>query len=171
VTYATALVDAPAWLLELYRKGRCQGMAELYELRKLHRQHAQKVEEWCTMPNLVTRSSVAELKANLPVRHYAAETRSSPADLPAGGELAASSSMQGVELTKGPNERTQPGEPVLVVTVGGVPGRLVVSAAPDLPGHVFVQADSGGARRLVRACDVQLLGFAGAQRVTKHGVL
>ena len=116
------------------------------------------------MPDLVTRSSVASLKANLSVRHYAAETRSSPADLPAGGELAASSSMQGVELTKGPNERTQPGEPVLVVTVGGVPGRLVVSAAPDLPGHVFVQADSGGVRRLVRACDVQLLGFAGGER-------
>jgi ParB family chromosome partitioning protein len=161
VTYATALVDAPAWLLQLYREGRCQGIAELYELRKLHGQHAREVEEWCTTPDLITRSSLGNLKARLPLRRYAAETGSLPDELPAGGQLAASSSTQGAQVTKGPDERSRPGKPVLVVEVAGMQGRLVVSAAPDLPGHVFVQPESGGSRRLVRACDVKILGFAG----------
>ena len=35
ITLATALIDAPDWLMELYRQGRCRGMMELYELRRL----------------------------------------------------------------------------------------------------------------------------------------
>jgi Histidine kinase-, DNA gyrase B-, and HSP90-like ATPase len=36
VTFLCALIDAPDWLLDLYRSNRCRGITELYELRKLH---------------------------------------------------------------------------------------------------------------------------------------
>ena len=36
VTLATALIEPPDWLLQAYRDGRCRGMNELYELRRLH---------------------------------------------------------------------------------------------------------------------------------------
>jgi ParB family chromosome partitioning protein len=46
VTLATALIEAPDWLLQAYREGRCRGMNELYELRRLHGEHAEVVEAW-----------------------------------------------------------------------------------------------------------------------------
>ena len=46
VTYATALIDAPDWLMTAYREGRCRGARELHELRSLHAVHPQPVEEW-----------------------------------------------------------------------------------------------------------------------------
>src|SRR5574337_286456 len=46
VTLATALIEPPEWLLQAYRDGRCRGMNELYELRRLHGQHADVVEVW-----------------------------------------------------------------------------------------------------------------------------
>jgi len=36
ITYACALIDAPDWLMALYRTGKCRGMFELHELRRLH---------------------------------------------------------------------------------------------------------------------------------------
>jgi ParB family transcriptional regulator, chromosome partitioning protein len=44
VTLATALIEAPGWLLDLYRQGRCRGMMELYELRRLHGEHPHYIE-------------------------------------------------------------------------------------------------------------------------------
>ena len=35
VTLATALIEAPDWLLQAYREGRCRGINELYDLRRL----------------------------------------------------------------------------------------------------------------------------------------
>ena len=46
VTLTTALIEPPDWLLQVYREGRCRGMNELYELRRLHGEHAQAVEAW-----------------------------------------------------------------------------------------------------------------------------
>ena len=46
VTMATALIDAPDWLITAYREGRCRGLNELYELRKLAGDHPQYVEAW-----------------------------------------------------------------------------------------------------------------------------
>ncbi len=33
VVYASALIDAPDWLMTLYRQGKCQGLTELYHLQ------------------------------------------------------------------------------------------------------------------------------------------
>ena len=66
VTLATALIEPPDWLLRAYRDGRCRGMNELYELRRLHGQHAEAVADWVTkQPGLITRERIAELRARL----------------------------------------------------------------------------------------------------------
>lgn len=36
MSFVAALIDAPGWLLQVYREGRCRGLTELYELRRLH---------------------------------------------------------------------------------------------------------------------------------------
>jgi ParB family chromosome partitioning protein len=65
VTLATALIEPPDWLLDAYRDGRCKGMTELYELRRLHGEHVQHVEAWASDREPMTRVRIATLKREL----------------------------------------------------------------------------------------------------------
>ncbi len=65
VTMATALIDAPDWLITAYREGRCRGLNELYELRKLAGDHPQYVEAWTSDRDAITRDRVTALRADL----------------------------------------------------------------------------------------------------------
>jgi ParB family chromosome partitioning protein len=65
VTYACALIDAPPWLLQLYRDGRCRGVAELYQLRRLHDLAPQHVEVWIGEHAVITRALVQQLRDGL----------------------------------------------------------------------------------------------------------
>ena len=65
VTMATALIDAPDWLISAYREGRCRGLNELYELRKLAGDHPQYVESWTADRDAITRDRVTALRADL----------------------------------------------------------------------------------------------------------
>ena len=46
VMVVSALIDAPDWLLGVYREGRCRSMNALHELRKLHAEQPDRVEAW-----------------------------------------------------------------------------------------------------------------------------
>lgn len=65
VTLATALIDPPDWLLSAYREGRCRGLNELHELRKLAGEHPQYVEAWTSDRSPITRDAVMALRAEL----------------------------------------------------------------------------------------------------------
>ena len=65
VTLATALIEAPDWLLDAYRQGRCKGMTELYELRRLHGEHPQYIEAWTSDRESITRDGISTLRAEL----------------------------------------------------------------------------------------------------------
>lgn len=67
VTLATALIDPPDWLMAAYREGRCRGLNELHELRKLAGEHPQYVEAWTSDRNPITRDAVMALRADLAV--------------------------------------------------------------------------------------------------------
>ena len=67
VTLVTAMIDPPDWLMQAYREGRCRGLKELHELRKLHDVHPNKVEAWQKDQSDITRSSVQALRADLTV--------------------------------------------------------------------------------------------------------
>ena len=62
ITVASALIDAPDWLMDAYRTGKCRGMFELYELRRLHEEDAAAVQAWLAGVDLVGRVELRRLK-------------------------------------------------------------------------------------------------------------
>jgi ParB family chromosome partitioning protein len=160
VTFATALIDAPDWLLELYRQGRCKGMAELYELRRLHGGHPQTIEAWCSGQEPVTRSDVAELRARISGDKCAlseGETAAGPKCSDAEGPAA--SSAPAAPVSKPSVRAAQQRSVNLHVEAGGERYRLVLSEAPQMEGHLYVQPLQGGPRRQVPAASLRLIGF------------
>lgn len=65
VTLATALIDPPDWLMISYREGRCRGLTELCELRKLAAEHPQYVEAWASDRGVITREQIVALRSDL----------------------------------------------------------------------------------------------------------
>ncbi|MEO8524402.1 MAG: KorB domain-containing protein [Caldimonas sp.] len=64
-------LEPPDWLLELYRQGRCRGMAELYELRRLHGEQPEKVEAWTATQASISRNRISELRGvRAPARRW-----------------------------------------------------------------------------------------------------
>jgi ParB family chromosome partitioning protein len=65
VSVASALIDAPDWLMDAYRARKCRGMFELCELRRLHSQDADAVEAWLADVEAVGRVELRRLKQQL----------------------------------------------------------------------------------------------------------
>lgn len=174
VTLATALIEPPDWLLRAYRDGRCRGMNELYELRRLHGQHAEAVADWVTkQPGLITRERIAELRARLSgdAMQDRSAVRAQDEDAI---ETQQASGRQQVQADDQAGPR--PPDPVrkeahsgrspnsdqrIHVEFDGQDYQLVVSVAPDQPGHLYVRPLVGGPRRLAPASALKLLGFVG----------
>jgi ParB family transcriptional regulator, chromosome partitioning protein len=152
ITLATALIDAPDWLLAAYREGRCRGLTELYELRKLHSERPGRVEEVLIEPGPITRERIAALRAELR------------------GVRSRKPHATPVHHADGPHVMCQPTgkQPVhhrkttsvLHVELDGVRYELIVDDAPSNDGLVFIQSIGGGPRHAVSAPTVKLLGFA-----------
>ena len=86
LTFIGALIDPPAWLLDLYRSGRCRGISELYELRKLHELHPEAVAQWIEGRAHVSRADVQVFKERL---NPAAQAEQTPPPAPARADPAA----------------------------------------------------------------------------------
>jgi ParB family chromosome partitioning protein len=158
VTLATALIEPPDWLLDLYRQGRCRGIMELYELRRLHGEHPQHIEAWVAERGSITRDSVAAMKAEL--------TGVVPERLRAVPKLAASRD----KADRPKASSAEPPEPLprhgpprtntrLHVEMDGQDYQLVVSVAPAKEGHLYVRPLTGGPRLLAPAAALKLRGF------------
>ncbi len=163
VTFATALIDAPDWLLQAYREGRCRGMSELYEMRRLHAGHAAAVETWVSQEPVISRDRVADLKAVLARSPDATPDvdADSPArrrghEAPQPGQLGSSSLTSPSQAR--PGKRARAGK-LLHVEFEGQAYHLVVSIAPEEPEHVYLRPLNGGARRLARAASLTVRGF------------
>jgi ParB family chromosome partitioning protein len=164
VTYTTALIDPPDWLLELYRQGRCTGLKELYELRRLHETHPQRVETWVAQRDAIGRGAVASLRVELSGGGEAVAVPDASASMHTldGSEVAVTSATH--EPT--PNERLatpilpphQP-TPRLHVEMHNQDFELVVSAMPAEVGYLYVRPLGGGPRQLVPAAALTLRGF------------
>ena len=180
VTHATALIEAPNWVMAAYRDGRCTGLSDLYELRRLHAAHPQYVEAWGSDRDPITRDRVRALGVEL---H------------PANGSIpvAASQTMAAMEATPEPLDsgrgvdsdvghespqemRTRPElEPqfqperprtmaalILQARLDDAIVSLVVDRAPDAPGQMFVRIPGGTAVQSVEASRLTLIGFVGS---------
>jgi ParB family chromosome partitioning protein len=172
ITYATALIDAPDWLLAAYREGRCKGVTELYELRKLFTEHGDEVRAWASGRESITREDVAALRSEL----KGAKVEDGSASVPSAPtpevslELASTNSPlkderasidAPVSAEKRPSVKTVPRSKAtrLAVELGGHPFELVVDKDPGRRGEVLVRPLQGGAHQTVSAADVRLIGF------------
>jgi len=167
VTLATALIEAPDWLLQAYREGRCRGMNELYELRRLHGEHAAEVEAWASTEASITRDRIATLRAELECVVASRDTAANgaaPATRTHGIDrtphtYGSATSIPGLDATK--LVRGQHADQRIHVEFDGQDYQLVISVAPEQPGYMYVRPLAGGPRRLAPASALKLLGFVG----------
>ena len=134
-------------------------MIELYELRRLHGEHAQFVEAWVSDRESITRDGVAALRAEL------------SGAVPGSARPGVSALMQAIEASPvgaGPAEPTDPPATTkpqpktntrLHVEMDGQDYQLVVSVAPAKEGHLYVRPLKGGPRLLAPAAALKLRGF------------
>ncbi|MCE9658292.1 MAG: ParB/RepB/Spo0J family partition protein [Burkholderiales bacterium] len=158
LTLATALIEAPDWLLDTYRQGRCRGMAELYELRHLHAEHPQRVEAWVGATPSITRERLASLRSELQARREPAlavrpsvrEAAPGPHDARPAAPFVGSSAT----LTRRHSVHTR-----IHVEFEGQDFELDVNAAPPTGESFYIRPLSGGPRTEVRASSLTLRGF------------
>jgi ParB family transcriptional regulator, chromosome partitioning protein len=170
VTLTTALIEAPDWLLDAYREGRCRGMNELYELRRLHGEHAQAVEAWVTQQAAITRDRIALLRERLEPRakRVSDADAESPGPMHEGAVVANRSTgrdsppLESAASSASPSPCGSNSGQRIHVEFDGQDYQLVVSVAPDQPGHLYVRPLKGGPRKLAPAACLKLLGFVGA---------
>lgn len=65
LSFVAALIDPPAWLLQVYRSGACRGLSELYELRRLGQQAPELTQQWLGGRQSVTRADIQRFKAHI----------------------------------------------------------------------------------------------------------
>lgn len=182
VTLATALIEAPDWLMQAYRDGRCRGMNELYDMRRLHGEYGEFVETWAAGQVAITRDRIAALRVELVARKRhspgpAAATVliDAEADLPtrvaglaglSGGRAVptaeSASPQRSAACRESPVGQTQHTEQRVHVEFEGLDYQLLFSVAPEQAGCMYVRPLTGGPRRLAPVGSLKLLGFVGA---------
>lgn len=155
ITYATALIDPPDWLLGAYRDGRCRGLTELYELRKLHAQRPEFIETLIAQKEPITRERIATLRADTDVSEPPLSTL--PSLQTPETEVGEPRAGRPPKATHVPQGRPEPC--ALQVELDCARFELIVNCAPPELGHVFVRPIGGGPRRAVVASRLKLLGF------------
>lgn len=180
VTLATALIEPPDWLLQAYREGRCRGINELYDLRRLHGEHGDAVESWAVQQPTITRDRLTELRAVLERRAAAVPERARDVEQPPGradatdDDPATDATTQTTLIAhgstahrrSGPTMSATPEAPArsdqrVHVEFEGHDYQLVVSVVPDHAGCMYVRPLTGGPRRLAPVASLKLLGFVG----------
>ena len=168
VTYATALIDAPDWLMTLYRDGRCRGLRELHELRQLERQHPECVLERVAKGGSITREVVTALKAGCGVTAHATApvpgVSETPGAAPRPARARVTASMPAPAVASASSATTdRPGPacvhdgPVLLADMEGTTVEVVVDAAPLEDGSIYIRTSSTAVRQSVDAARLRLL--------------
>ncbi len=165
VTMAMALINAPDWLLAAYREGRCRGLKELYELRKLAGEHPKFIEAWASDRNAITRDRLTALRADL---SRPGGALASAADLTqAMDSLAGSRASMAPAVTApaNPSAAAPCAQPRLHACLEGEIVSIDVDHVPPTAGHVFVIRRSPELPATsVEASRLTLLGFVAEER-------
>lgn len=175
LTFIAALIDPPDLVMELYRSRRCRGLAELYELRRLHEAQPDAVAAWLASGAEVTRAGVQRLKEDLragePRRdRLPADPPRTPALAAAGREPPAPAAVtppppepsvtepEAEPVPSGPPSARDPCELLqLLATLGDEEVVVILDALPRRAGHVFVSLPDGIQRAEVEmGCLAQL---------------
>lgn len=166
VSMASALIDAPDWLMGAYREGRCRGLNELFELRKLAREHPQHVEAWTAANDAITRDRVTALRGELCARragdspagagHYSVTAQPDAASDP-----RLTSAPAPARLPDAAPPRNAP-RPQLLATLDGASVVIDTQSIPAQVGCLFVRVAGALDAEVVQAERLKLTGlFAG----------
>ena len=175
VTYATALIDAPDWLMKLYRDGRCRGMRELHQLRQLHKLHPDPVRDLVADGGHITRDVVSALTTALNAVGSSATPVKTIAPGSAEDQAAAQTSSASPSRTERPLKppaRDESKSPVtsakpatnplmLFAELNGETVEVIVDEAPDKIGMIFVRATGTEHRLTVDAASLRMLRIVG----------
>ena len=159
VMYATALIDAPDWLMNAYREGRCRGARELHELRSLHTEHPRPVEDWIETTEAISRDRIAALRANLVKLATAPLPASTPATVAIDAAAESSTRTSRLNGAAGMPPRSSSGTSRLALQAD-LDGQVVEVALDEMPardGDVHVRPVSGGVVLHVAAARLTLL--------------
>ena len=171
VQTATALIDPPDWLLQLYRSGRCRGFNELQELKRLHEAHGQVVSQWAAAQASVTRDRLTTLRAELTAACSPPLLTTEPVLVDATVQAALNRMTTAVTaqpptpeppvgtVKAGPRSHSTRVTPPVRVALDGQVFELLVHSMPDEPGCMHVRASSSGEVRVVAVTRLTLLGF------------
>jgi len=158
LTFVGALIDAPEWLLDLYHSGRCKGLKELYDLRKLSGARPAAVQKWLDGRAEISRADIEALKKSW--SDSGRGTSMTPASAPPTATLDGSST---------PREHSSRAlghvEPVAATATSVVLEALhqvyciemEITEIPGEDGLVFVLRQAPVKRMVVRAADLRLV--------------
>jgi ParB family chromosome partitioning protein len=90
ITMISAMIDPPPWLLATYRKGQCTGIAELYELRRLHGRQPGRALELLGQGTPITRAALQAARVQGPSDESALTAQTIPTNTMLGAQSTGS---------------------------------------------------------------------------------
>jgi len=137
-----AMIDPPDWLMASYRCGKCQGLHEIYELRRLHTVDPARVEQFLDDAERVGRSDLERLRLSLESERDGLPVAEAPDATEAVRELGVSrqaSDRKAVEFAPAdaPPSPRRAGW-ILTARLGRESVRVLLDATPDKLTAVYV---------------------------------
>jgi ParB family chromosome partitioning protein len=183
VTYATALIGAPDWLMTLYRDGRCRSLRALHELRQAQQRCPEAVSGLASEGEPITRERIAAMNAAIGNRDEKEELNAAPEEGPLRNSppLRSALRIKGVDAVPddavGANRvnamqsdsiRQSRGAALdrlttsyaLLAELAGKLVEVIVDAAPCEDRHVFVKTNGASLRQVVPATHLKLIRIA-----------
>lgn len=154
LTYVCALIAAPDWLLDLYRSGKCRGLRELYEARRLVESRPEMLADLLASSGQTPRRALLDrrrevsapsapiedgsepLTAHQVLTPRSTEAVSSPRDVPPDVETTSSAKID-ADCGDGQDD----GELRVACRVGDRPGCVIMLKVPRSSRRVFVLLD------------------------------
>jgi ParB family transcriptional regulator, chromosome partitioning protein len=137
ITFVRAMIDPPAWLMDVYRAGKCRNAGQLYELRRIHEAAPEHIERQLAACERIGSVEIEQLKREGALEAPGAKRPSASRDR----ESDASRSSDQCGQADPP---TMPGRPgpasilVLKAKCDGKEVRVHLGALPSGPMSVYV---------------------------------
>ena len=155
ISYVCALIDDPDWLRDVYRRGRCRGLRELYELRRAYEEHPVEASRLVDSGAPITRGAIKEMvdRVTKSSSGQAAQTATISADPdPLRAAHGASASAEAKESPI--REQTRTGHLSLVAGTPHGLAQVVFGALPGSTDEVFVICPISKTRRPIKLAEL-----------------
>ena len=133
ITFVRAMIDPPAWLMDVYRSGRCRNAAQLYELRRLHEADPERVEKRLAGSARIGGGHINQLKKDAEASESEAAAKVSDAG---GGPSAIGGPARHERLPNCPEDSRD--SLILTATYEGKRVRVQLDALPSRTSAVYV---------------------------------